>query len=108
MCIQQSAATYGDSIDRAIARLQRGRFTLLIVRPCLLAMLVGGSIAWRERPTIAATGANVTVNGGAPLATISSTAFGLNSAVWDANLLDGGVPGLIQNALTLAAHLSMK
>lgn len=42
--------------------------------------------------------ATVTVNAGAPLGTIPTTAFGINNAVWDGNLLDANLPGLLQQA----------
>jgi hypothetical protein len=46
----------------------------------------------------AATSAAVTVSAGTSLATIPATAQGVNTAVWDTNLLDASVPGLVSGA----------
>lgn len=42
--------------------------------------------------------AAVTVNAGSSLGTIPSTAFGLNTGVYDPNLMDSAVPQLLENA----------
>lgn len=47
---------------------------------------------------VAQTAVSVGVNAASDLATIPAPAFGLNTAVWDANLNDGAVPGLLQQA----------
>jgi hypothetical protein len=49
-------------------------------------------------PAAAQTTATVTVNAGTDLATIGPAAFGVNTAVWDGNLMDSAVPGLLTNA----------
>jgi hypothetical protein len=54
--------------------------------------LIGGSRAMAQQS------ATVSVNAGTSLGTIPSTAFGVNTAVWDANLMDASVPGLLQQA----------
>ncbi len=41
-------------------------------------------------------GAQVSINAGTPVGNIPGTAFGLNTAAWDSHLLDGSVPGLLQ------------
>ncbi len=46
----------------------------------------------------AATGAQVTVNAGQTLGTLSSISKGLNTAVWDGNLLDSAASTAIKNA----------
>lgn len=46
----------------------------------------------------AQTAVSVGVNAGANLATIPPQGFGLNTAVWDGNLLDGVVPNLLKQA----------
>ena len=46
----------------------------------------------------AQTTANVTVNAGTALAPIGAASFGVNTAVWDGNLMDSAVPGLLTNA----------
>lgn len=49
-------------------------------------------------PAATQTAASVGVNAGASLATIPGVGWGLNTAVWDANLLDAAVPGLLSKA----------
>jgi hypothetical protein len=44
------------------------------------------------------TAAQVTVNLNQPLSTLSKLAVGVNDAVWDGNLLDSQVPGLLSDA----------
>ncbi len=48
----------------------------------------------------AQTSASVAVNASSASGTIPATAFGINTAVWDGNLLDASVPSLIQKAGT--------
>ncbi|MDB5059348.1 MAG: hypothetical protein JWO59_2820, partial [Chloroflexi bacterium] len=64
----------------------------------VLALLVAGSVSSMSQHVRAAGTASVSVNAGSALANIPSTAFGLNTAVWDANLLDGTLPGLLSQA----------
>ena len=49
-------------------------------------------------PGWAQTTAQVTVNAAAPLGTIPTTAYGVNTAVWDGSLLDPAVPSLLTQA----------
>jgi len=49
-------------------------------------------------PGSAQTTSTVQVAAGTTLSTIPALAFGINSAVWDGNLLDTAVPGLLTNA----------
>jgi hypothetical protein len=55
------------------------------------------SIVGSTSPASAQTAVSVSVNAGASLATIPGPAWGLNTAVWDGNLLDAAVPGLLKN-----------
>jgi hypothetical protein len=55
----------------------------------LLSTAIGPTTARAE------TTSTVTVNAGTSLAVIPATGFGLNTAVWDANLLDSDVPSLL-------------
>ncbi|MEV6607081.1 cellulose binding domain-containing protein [Kutzneria sp. NPDC051319] len=48
----------------------------------------------------AATSASVSVNAGSALATVPSTAIGINGSVYDAALTDAAVPGLLKSAGT--------
>jgi hypothetical protein len=68
-------------------------------------VLIATFIVTTGTPTIAATpavqgknvqGALVTVNAGASLGTIPTTADGMNAAAWDSHLLDPGISGLLQ------------
>jgi len=68
---------------------------LYVLLALLLTLaLVGGSRMIRAD----AQTTSVRVNVGAPLGTIPSTAVGLNASVYDGNLLDPDIPGLIRNA----------
>ncbi|MGA2125498.1 MAG: hypothetical protein ABSG76_05020 [Xanthobacteraceae bacterium] len=49
-------------------------------------------------PAIAQTKAAVSVSAGTTLNTIPPAAFGVNTAVWDGDLLDAAVPGLLSKA----------
>ena len=49
-------------------------------------------------PGWAQTTAQITINTAAPLGTIPTTAYGVNTAVWDGSLLDPAVPGLLTQA----------
>ncbi|WP_457795948.1 hypothetical protein [Methylocystis sp. S23] len=57
-----------------------------------IAMIGSASVARAQ------TAVSVGVNAGASLATIRAPAWGLNTAVWDANLLDAAIPGLLSRA----------
>src|SRR5579862_7689392 len=60
----------------------------------LASLLVGLSAA----RSCAQANATVTVNAGSPVGTIPAHAFGINTGVWDGNLLDAQVPGLLGQA----------
>ncbi len=54
-----------------------------------------GQLVWGTEPGTAAT---ASVNTASSLGQIPSTAIGVNDAVWDGNLLDSNLPGLLSNA----------
>lgn len=54
-----------------------------------------GQLVWGIEP---GTAASATVNASSSLGQIPGTAFGVNDAVWDGNLLDSSLPGLLSNA----------
>lgn len=62
------------------------------------AAFVSVSTIFFALPANAQTTASVGVNAAASLATIPAPAWGLNTAVWDANLRDAAVPGLLKQA----------
>lgn len=73
----------------------------LIVRGLAVASLVGSVLAINSPASsvqAATNSASVTVNAASSLGTIPSTAFGLNTGVYDPNLMDSSVPGLLQQA----------
>src|SRR5215469_2268484 len=57
-----------------------------------------GLLASLGFPASAQTTATVSVNASSSLATIPGPGIGLNTAVWDGNLLDQGVPKLLTSA----------
>jgi hypothetical protein len=61
-------------------------------------LALGLSLLALSVPTWAQTAATVTVNAGTTVGTIPTAAFGVNTAVWDGNLLDSSVPGLLSQA----------
>ena len=67
-------------------------------RSAAVAAALGISLAGSGFPAGAQTTASVSVNAGASLATIPGPAWGLNTAVWDGNLLDASVPSLLTKA----------
>jgi len=69
--------------------------TTSVVTRVTAAILVAGTGLFCQLPARAQTTAAVTVTAGANLATIPSLAFGVNTAVWDGDLLDAAVPGLL-------------
>jgi Glycosyl hydrolase family 79, N-terminal domain len=65
----------------------------------LCALIAAGSVAgYSQQSAKAANSATVSVNVAAGLATISNAAYGVNTAVWDGNMLDSTVPGLLSQA----------
>ncbi len=86
-----------------LRRQRKWRHYLLVALLVLTGMLVmsaltssGVSAASSHRQS--ATPAQATINASQSSGFIAPTAFGLNTAAWDSHLLDGGVPGLIQQA----------
>ncbi|MGH2347772.1 MAG: hypothetical protein ACRDG4_21290, partial [Chloroflexota bacterium] len=84
-----------DQLSAAVWSATHGR---AVVRLAVVVVLLMGTFVWSGRSVGADAATTVTVNAGTSLGAIPSTAFGLNSAVWDANLLDNQVPGLLQQA----------
>jgi hypothetical protein len=63
------------------------------------ALIATASITgYRRQGALAANSATVSVNAAAGLTTISNAAYGVNTAVWDGNMLDSTVPGLLSQA----------
>ncbi|MBO0795751.1 MAG: cellulose-binding protein, partial [Ktedonobacteraceae bacterium] len=62
---------------------------------CLLAGFTCFLTAASQPVHAASNGTGVTVDARSSLGRIPSTAIGVNNAVWDGNLLDAGVPGLL-------------
>ena len=73
--------------------IMRGASVAVAARATIFLSLVGLTY-----PAAAQTAASVGVNAGTSLATIPGPAWGLNTAVWDGNLLDAAVPGLLSKA----------
>jgi hypothetical protein len=73
-----------------------GVFAVQVLKAIAPAAMLAASLMLGA-PARAQTTANVTVTAGTGLATIPSTAFGLNTAVWG-NLTDSRVPSLVYNA----------
>jgi hypothetical protein len=61
--------------------------------PSLLFVLLSAVV-----PTSAQQSASVSVNVASPFKAISATAYGVNTAVWDGNLLNAAVPTLLKQA----------
>jgi len=86
-----------------LSRQRKWHRYLLAATLALAAMLAMGAVTSSgaiaaTRHAQAATPAQVTINTGQPVGTISPTAFGLNTAAWDSHLLDASVPDLLQQA----------
>ena len=65
------------------------------------ALVVAGATAvWALAPdaSAAVSSATVTVNAGQTLVTVPGTAIGMNASVYDPNISDAGVPGLLRDA----------
>lgn len=71
-----------------------GAMRAAIAPMAMLFVLISGS----ANPATGQTAATVAVNAQSNLGTIPSSAWGLNTAVWDANLLDPAIPGLLSKA----------
>ena len=65
-----------------------------------LGLLAGLACVTQNERAYGQQSANVTVNAGSPLAVIPAQAFGVNTAVWDGNLLNAAVPNLLKQAGT--------
>jgi Cellulose binding domain len=91
-------------MQRQVGLLGQRRWLLTVLSvPALI--LAGGSAAWgasASHSTIiqaAATGsATVSVNAGQQVAAVPATAIGINGSVYDPNLKDAAVPGLLSGA----------
>ncbi len=85
-------------------RTHHKAFRRLSGKNCFYTMLPGmaGALALFSllctAPSLAQTTATVTVSANTPLGTIPRTAVGVNTAVWDADLLDAAVPKLLGRA----------
>ncbi len=74
------------------------KFVRAASRAAGIAVIASVSISCLASTAAAQTAASVTVNAGTALATIPSSAWGLNTAVWDGNLRNAAVPGLLSKA----------
>lgn len=63
-----------------------------------IAMLACLAMTGIVSPAHAQTTATVSVNAGSSLNTLQPQSIGVNTAVWDGNLLDSAVPGLLSSA----------
>ena len=73
---------------------------LIAVPPVALLASSPGAVAAGSAPAAAAASAaaTVSVNAGQSLATVPSTAIGLNASTYDGDVLDSAVPGLVSKA----------
>ena len=73
---------------------------LVAVPPVALLASAPGAVAAGSAPAAAAASAaaTVSVNAGQSLATVPSTAIGLNASTYDGDVLDSAVPGLVSKA----------
>jgi len=74
------------------------RTALRVVLGLSLSLLVSGIMGETRHVAGASANANVAIDAGAPRGTISPTAFGMNTAVWDGHLLDGSMPSVLRQA----------
>jgi hypothetical protein len=70
---------------------------LLLIAMIVLALLLAYKLPEHKLETSMA-GAQIAINPQHLRGTIPATAFGMNTAVWDGNLLDTAVPGLLRQA----------
>src|SRR5689334_12163821 len=75
----------------------------IVVAAGVLTVLPSGTAsAGRPNPATVslpnAVSASVSVNAGSHLATVPTTGIGTNGSVYDADLIDAAVPGLLNNA----------
>jgi hypothetical protein len=97
----------GDATEGAVARTRTGfrRRWALAAAALAVALAAPGTQAWgapgRAAASPAATAsATVSVDAGSTGATVPATAIGLNGSVYDADLTDAAVPGLLKAAGT--------
>src|SRR5690348_8369185 len=81
-----------------IRRRYRGVLALIAVPPAVLLASAPGAVAAAPAPAAASAAATVSVNAGQSLATVPSTAIGLNASTYDGDVLDSAVPGLVSKA----------
>ena len=73
----------------------------LVLYSLFSLLVLIGALATSQGGRVAASNAvQVTVNTHSPLGTIPETAFGINTAVWDSQLLDPHLPSLLHQAGT--------
>jgi hypothetical protein len=77
--------------ESARARLLRGCCKVLLALPLLATVFL-------TSPGSAQTTSTVQITAGTTLTTIPALAFGINTAVWDGDMLDAAVPGLLTKA----------
>jgi hypothetical protein len=70
----------------------------LSVAAAVIALATGGAVATASPPATAASAVTVSVNVSQSLATVPSTGSGTNTAVYDGNMNDSAIPGLISSA----------
>jgi hypothetical protein len=71
---------------------------VFILLDTIIACVPSGPSSGTSSHTPTTNAAQVTVNANKMLTTIPNSAFGVNTAVWDNNLLDPAVPGLLRQA----------
>jgi hypothetical protein len=74
------------------------RTALRVVLGLSLSLLVTGITGETRHVAGASANANIAIDAGSPRGTISPTAFGMNTAVWDGHLLDGSMPSVLRRA----------
>ncbi len=84
-----------------IRRRYRSVLALIAVPPIVLLASSPGAVAAgsvQAAATAASVADTVTVNAGQSIATVPSTAIGLNASTYDGDVTDSAVPGLISKA----------
>ncbi len=74
-----------------------GALLLIVVVPLTVLLVQKSQELW-QRSATPVPNAQITIDVGLPRGTIPASAFGMNTAVWDNNLLDPDVPGLMRRA----------
>ena len=70
--------------------------TLVLTAALAVAIVTPSNAAAHSQHQQAVTAAQVNINADTSLGTIPGAAFGLNTAVWDPNLLDPSIPDMLQ------------